>query len=162
VSRLLAGYVGVSEFKEKYGDANDPRYQKALQEFRESGESHVAAYNDFPKLEAWVEGGFSSHYFAAERGRIRARLLHEGTSSDEFEKWFLEQKAPQLKEQARKSPSTVIPSPSPSGGKGANGEGSAAAALQQAAASDTAQQLLARVRSNPALLADFREQWLQS
>src|SRR5262245_29809395 len=62
VSRLLEDYVGPSEFRREYGGPQDSRYEKALAEFRETGERHVAAYLAFPTLEAWVEGGFNRQF----------------------------------------------------------------------------------------------------
>src|SRR5262249_62035183 len=56
VSRLLEGFVGPAEFKEYYGGPADSRYQKGLEEFRGRGERHVAAYDAFPQVEAWMEG----------------------------------------------------------------------------------------------------------
>jgi predicted PurR-regulated permease PerM len=149
VARVLEGYIGPEEFKEKYGNPKDPRYQKALEEFRKSGESHVAAYNDFPKLESWVEGGFSTQFAEAERGRIRARLMHEETSSKDFEQWFLKDKVPQLQEQARKQ----VPD------KGRPTD--PVDPLVRAAASSTPQQLLEVARHNPDALPALRKEWLQ-
>jgi predicted PurR-regulated permease PerM len=149
VSRVLRDHLGPSLFKQTYGGPNDPRYQKGLEEFRESGESHVAAYQDFPKLEAWLEGGFRKQFVDAERGRIRARLVREGTSSQEFEQWFLTKKAPALQEQARKqSPQNARSSDS--------GD-----ALLKAAPSSKPQQLLDQARHDPAVLSRLREEWIQ-
>src|SRR5262249_61672024 len=101
VSRMLGDFGGPAEFRRDYGGPQDPRYQKALEEFRASGERHVNAYNTFPNLESWVEGAFSKQFAEAERGRIRSRLLREGTSSKDFEQWFLKEKVPELQAQAR-------------------------------------------------------------
>jgi predicted PurR-regulated permease PerM len=148
VSRLLENFVGPYQFKQHYGGPNDPRYQKGLEEFRATGERHVAAYNDFPNLEAWVEAGFASQFAEAQRGRIRTRLLHEGTSSKEFADWFLTQKVPELQEQAKKQ----IPR------KGRPAE--SVSPLVRAASSAKPEQLLAQARHDPALLAELRQQWL--
>ena len=99
MSHLLEGYVGPNEFRQQYGNPDDPRYQAAFAEFTRTGEAHVAEYLAFPKLEAWVEGAFNRQFSDAERGRIRARLTAEGTSSKEFETWFKTKKAPALKAQ---------------------------------------------------------------
>jgi predicted PurR-regulated permease PerM len=99
VSHLLEGYVGPSEFRRQFGGPDDPRYQKAFTEFRQTGAAHVAAYLDFPKLESWVEGGFNRQFVDAERGRIRSRLMAEGTSSKDFEAWYRARKFPALKAQ---------------------------------------------------------------
>jgi predicted PurR-regulated permease PerM len=148
VSRLLADYVGPAEFRRQYGGPQDPRYQKALEEFRETGERHVAAYLAFPKLEAWVEGGFGRQFAEAERGRIRSRLAGEGTSSQDFEHWFRTEKVPELQARARKE----VPE-----------KGRPAAPvdpLVRSAASAGPEQLLQQARRDPAALAALRREWM--
>jgi hypothetical protein len=71
VSRVLEGWVSHPAFKDNHGGPEDPRHQKALEEFRQTGESHVAACNEFPQLKAWLEAGFSKKYLEAERVHIR-------------------------------------------------------------------------------------------
>lgn len=148
VSRVLGDFIGPELFKQEYGDPSDPRYQRGLKDFRADGDSHVAAYNDFPQLEAWVEGGFREQFVEAERGRIRAQLLREGTSSKEFEHWFLNEKLPELQKQARDQ---LAPKASSS---------NAADPLVRSAASSTPQQLLEQARHNPTVLAGLRDEWI--
>src|SRR4051812_45922471 len=62
VAHLLRESVGPLEFRQQYGGPGDARYEHGLEEFRKSGERYVAAYNAFPKVEAWVEGGFSKPF----------------------------------------------------------------------------------------------------
>jgi predicted PurR-regulated permease PerM len=144
VAHLLEEHVATREFRREYGSPDDPRYQKALEEFRQGGESHVAEYNEFPRLEAWVDGGFSKQFADAESGRIRSRLLSEGTSSKAFGDWFVKEKAPRLQHLA---------------GQQTLGEDGALHAL--AAASSTPEQLLQQVRRDPALLKSLRAEWFQ-
>jgi predicted PurR-regulated permease PerM len=149
VTHVLEKFVGPSQFKREFGGPGDPRYKKGLEEFRKTGESHVDAYYAFPKVEAWVEGGFSKQFAEAESGRIRARLAREGTSSQDFEQWFLKVKVPELQEHARKvvpekgRPATSVPP------------------LVQAAASATPEELLRQVRRDPATLAPLHDEWVQ-
>src|SRR5205807_1712445 len=106
------------------------------------------AYLEFPKLEAWVEGGFGRQFAEAERGRLRTHLLSEGTSSKDFEHWFLTEKAPELQARARKD----VPE-----------KGRPAAPvdpLVRAAASASPEQLLQQVRREPPTLAALRAEWL--
>jgi predicted PurR-regulated permease PerM len=147
VSRVLEGWVSASEFKERYGRPDDPRYQEALEDFRQTGESHVAEYNDFPQLEAWLEAGFSKHYLQAERARLRQQLAREGPSSAAFAEWFVKQKFPALQAQARKQ---AAEEGHPSGPTDT---------LVRAAASATPEQLLNQVRHDPATLAGLRQEW---
>jgi predicted PurR-regulated permease PerM len=149
VSHTLGNFVGPMLFKQEYGDPKDPRYQKGLKEFRESGDSHVAAYNDFPKLDAWLEGGFRKRFVDAERGRIRARLAREGTSSKEFEQWFLKEKVPQLQAQVRKQLPPKGPSPDLED------------SLVRAAPTRHPEQLLEQARQDPAILSHLRDEWIQ-
>jgi predicted PurR-regulated permease PerM len=148
-TRLLENPIGSYEFQSQYGKPGDPRYQKGLEEFRATGVQHVQAYNDFPHLEAWVEGGFKKQFDEAESGRIRARLLREGTSSQEFTQWFLKEKVPELQEQARKQvpdkgrPSAPLPP------------------LVREAASAQPEQLLAQARHEPAVLEGLRPEWVR-
>jgi predicted PurR-regulated permease PerM len=147
VSRVLERYIGSSQFKQNYGGPDDPRYQKALAEFRTTGERHVTEYQDFPQLEAWVEGGFRRQFDEAQQGRIRLRLAREGTSSQEFVQWFLTQKVPQLQEQARQQvPEKGRPS-------------IPVDPLVRAAASAKPEQLLEQARRDPALLSALRQEW---
>src|SRR5262249_10127173 len=106
-------------------------------------------YNDFPHLEAWVEGGFQKQFDEAQRGQIRSRLLREGTSSQAFAQWFLQDKVPQLQEQARKlAPDKERPAaPLPP--------------LVREAASTRPEQLLEQARHEPATLEALRQEWLK-
>jgi predicted PurR-regulated permease PerM len=149
VSRLAEGFVGPSEFRAQYGTPSDPRYQKALEEFRPTGVRHVAEYHEFPHLEAWVEEGFRRQFTDEQRARLRVHLVREGTSSKAFEEWFLQEKVPELKEQAHQQ----VP---------AKGRPSAPVdPLVRAAAAATPEQLLQRVRREPARLATLRQEWMQ-
>lgn len=144
ISRLLEQYIAPAEFRQQYGSPTDPRYKAALEEFRKTGESHVADYLEFPKYESWVEGGFEKEFDANERARIRSALLSEGTSSKEFETWFLVEKAPELvandssaKTSANESPLKILPSTTP-------------------------EELLAEARREPAVLTLLQSEWIQS
>src|SRR5262249_28880576 len=62
VSGLVESFIGPFVLARTYGDPTDPAYKKELESFRQRGTSHVKEYNEFPKLEAWVEGGFSRQF----------------------------------------------------------------------------------------------------
>jgi predicted PurR-regulated permease PerM len=150
VAGHLEKIIGPTEFKQEYGSPDDPRYQQGLDEFRKSGEQHVQEYYDFPRLEAWMEGPFSKQFAEAERGRIRARLTKEGTSSKDFEDWFLTEKFPALHKQAEKQ---VSERGSPS---------AIADPLVRAAASTEPALLLQQLRRDPAALAVLRQEWIHA
>jgi predicted PurR-regulated permease PerM len=149
VTHQLQGWVGPSEFKQEYGGPSDQRYRDALEEFRKGGQRHVAAYYDFPKVENWVEGGFRRQFVDAESGRIRARIAREGTSSKEFEDWFLQKKVPELQDQAKNQ------------GSDKNRPTGPLDPLVRSAATSTQVQLLQQARHDPAALAVLRQEWLQ-
>jgi predicted PurR-regulated permease PerM len=148
VARLLEGLVGTSEFKRHYAGPEDPAYKKDLEEFQKANVRHVKEYHDFPNLEAWVEGAFSKQFPEAERGRVRARLLSAGTSSNEFAQWFLTEKVPELQEQAKK----LVPEKGRTSGP--------VSGLVHAAASAKPEELLEQARHDPAALPRLREEWL--
>jgi predicted PurR-regulated permease PerM len=137
-ARLVEGYVGPAEFRRQFGGPDDPRYQKGLADFRSTGETHVAAYLGFPQLEAWVEGSFGRQFADRESARIKARLLSEGTSGKDFERWYLAEKAPQLQAEARKEsqakgkPATVV----------------------------TPEELLQQARRDPSTIAALQREWI--
>src|SRR5262245_38203504 len=148
VTRLLEGFVGPYLFEQKFGGPKDEEYQEGLKEFRAHGAQHVKAYQEFPNLEAWVEGGFRRQFDEAERARVRARLLREGTSSKEFAAWFVKDKVPELQEQARE----LVPK---------KGRPSATVEpLVRAAATASPEQLLQQARHDRAALATLRAEWM--
>lgn len=148
-ARVLEKYVGPYLFRQQFGGPGDPRYQKGLDEFKATGDRHVKAYLDFPHVETWVAGGFGKQFDDAERGRIQNRLAHEGTSSREFEEWFLKDKVPELQALAKKQV--------PDAGRSAV----PIDPLVKAAATAPPDQLLQQARRDPAALAVLQPQWVQ-
>ncbi len=144
--RVLEGVVGPVIFHHEYGGPTDTRYQKGLEAFRKGGEQHVVEYNAFPHLETWVEAGFNKKFNEEESGAIRQKLSQEGTSSKDFEHWFLTDKLPQLQAdaQAKTQDSSAPLSP-----------------LIHAVASTPPEQLLEQARRNSAVLSTLRKQWTQ-
>jgi predicted PurR-regulated permease PerM len=148
-ARLLERSMSTSEFAQEYGAPDDPRYTKALEEFRATGEQHVGAYHDFPAIVALVERIFVKQFAAAQRTRARLQLLHLGTGSKEFAQWFLTRKVPELQRQARqltadRSQDTSVLEP-----------------LVRGAATEKPEQLLEQARHEPAMLAALRQEWVQ-
>jgi predicted PurR-regulated permease PerM len=148
-ARLVEGYVGPAEFREQFGGPEDPRYQKALAEFRATGQTHVAEYLQFPTLEAWAEGSFAKQFADTQSARTKVRLQSEGPSSPAFAQWFLTTKAPQLQAQARKaSPEKSRPND--------------ADAMVHAAATDSPEELLRQARHDSATLTALEQEWIAS
>jgi predicted PurR-regulated permease PerM len=148
VSRLLKGIVGPFEFKANFGGPEDPRFQKGLEEFRQTGVLHVAEYNQFPSVQAYAEGGFSKQFADSQRARIKLELAREGTSSKDFENWFIQDKFLELLEQARKQLPELGRSPVP------------VDPLVRAAASAKPEQVLEQVRRDAPTLAKLRQEWI--
>ena len=142
VARVLEELVGPSLFKQQYPNIQGETYKHDLAAFREQGVSHTSAYHDFPSFQAAAEGGFLKHFLDAEKARLRAHLLREGTASREFEQWFLTEEIPRLRRQA--ADKEKQPSP-----------------LARAAASAEPEVLLALARQDPATHAQLREDWLR-
>lgn len=146
VAHLVEQYVGPAEFKRHYSGPDDPAYRKDFADFQALQVQHVKEYQEFPKLETWVQGGFGKQFVEAETGRTRARLLHAGLSSQEFEEWFRTVKLPALQDQVKKQAS--------------DHGGSSADPLVHAAATMKPDQLLQQVRHDPAMAAALREEWI--
>ncbi|QDU88010.1 hypothetical protein Pla175_13790 [Pirellulimonas nuda] len=137
-AQLMEKVVGPAEFRRTYGDASDERYQAAYGEFRDTGRRHTQAYLSFPKLEDWVEGGFHRQLAETQAGAARAGVLGEGVSSPAFVQWV-----------RRSNRADVL--------------GDEAAAAGPSSAGDeppSADELLAKARHDPALLARLRQAWL--
>lgn len=99
VARVLEKYVGQNQFKSTYGNPQDPRFQKAFEDYRKNGQHYVAEYETFPQLVSWIEGGFSRQYDSELRAKLQTRLLSEGVSSKGFEVWLFNTKLPAFKAQ---------------------------------------------------------------
>jgi HPt (histidine-containing phosphotransfer) domain-containing protein len=142
VARVLEEFVGPSLFKQQYPNIQGETYKNDLAAFREQGVSHTSAYHDFPSFQAAAEGGFLKHFLDAEKARLRAHLLREGTASREFEQWFLTEEIPRLRRQATDKEKQAAP-------------------LARAAATAEPEVLLALARQDPATHAQLREDWLR-
>lgn len=144
IARQLESLIGPFRFRQQFGDATDTRYQEALARYRATGEKHVADYLAFPKLEAWIEGGFNRQFTDSETGRVRSHLLAEGNSSKDFETWFLNEKVPALQAQAKKDDANHRTSEP----------------LVRWAVQLSPEQLLTKVRHEPGLLSALEQQWI--
>jgi predicted PurR-regulated permease PerM len=144
MARILEQFFGPYQFRQQFGGPHDPRYQEALTRFRHSGESHVANYLEFSKLETWIEGGFNRQFTETETVRRRAHLLAEGTSSQDFAAWLINDKLPKLQAQAKNDEQAQRTSDS----------------LVAAVKNSTPNQLLVMVRQEPKLLAALQKEWI--
>ena len=140
--RVLEEFVGPKSFRRQFPNIQGETYRNDLAAFREQGVSHTTAYHDFPSLQAAAEGGFLEHFLDAERARLRAHLLREGTASREFEQWFITEEVPRLRRQAADKEKQASP-------------------LARAAATAEPEVLLALARQDRAARAQLREDWLR-
>lgn len=92
---ILAKSVGAYLFANEYGQPGDERYERAFRQFREEG-LRLQAYQDFPALEAAIEGPFIADRVTQERRRLHDELGQGGAVDRELRRWFLEEKAPAL------------------------------------------------------------------
>ncbi len=149
VARLFEDFIGPEEFKHAYTGPDDPQYQKDLQAFQATNVQHVKEYQEFPQLEAWVEGGFAKHFADIENGRVRSRLMSEGVSSQEFTQWFVDEKYPELQKAAVKQLAD-------------NGQPAAPVdSLVRAAATLKPEQLLEQARHDPKEIGALRAEWIK-
>src|SRR5262249_27538156 len=92
--------------------------------------------------------GFSKQFADEQGARIKSQLLTAGTASKDFENWFIQEKYPELQEQARKQ----LPE-----------QGRSAVPLDplvRAAANAKPEQLLEQVRRSASALAPLRQEWI--
>jgi predicted PurR-regulated permease PerM len=145
VMRLLEGVVGPYDFRQKYAGPDDPAYQADLEEFRKANVAHTQEYQKFPSIEAWVEGGFKKRFADSERSRLRAKLAAEGTSSKDFQSWFLTVKYPELKKLSQSTetrpPSSLDP-------------------LIRASRDVSPAKALDQANRDPQALASLRDEWI--
>lgn len=149
VARLVERYVGHSEFEHAYGGPQDPRYQKAFEEYRKTGQRFVTEYDNFPQLASWIEGGFSRQYDDVVRARLQSQLLNEGVSSKDFEVWFLNTRLPAAKAQAMQGITAKNNSSAP-----------LEAFLRMSATTEPAE-MLRQIRHDPILQVPLQQEWIK-
>lgn len=98
---VLAKSVGVYLFRREHGEPGDPRYERAFRQYRREG-LRLQMYNDFPALEAAIEGPFLAERVARERARVTEELGTGGAVDRDLRRWFLERRAPALYERDRR------------------------------------------------------------
>jgi predicted PurR-regulated permease PerM len=147
IARLLAGYVGPYEFRRVYGKPDDAHYQQGLQDFLKDGERHAKSYFEFSHLETWLEGGFANKFNDSQRALVRQQRAQDGTSSKDFEEWFLSEKLPELRKSLAARSTVHVPADSLEG-------------LVHSAAPDRPTELLHEVRQHPAIMAELRREWV--
>jgi predicted PurR-regulated permease PerM len=95
LDELLTRTVGAYLFERDYGGPSDERFERALREFSAHG-LRVDVYEDFPALEAAVEGPFVAAQLGAERRRLAEELGTGGIVDSDLRAWFLAQRAPAI------------------------------------------------------------------
>lgn len=142
-ARLLDGFIGPYLLRQKYpSDASD-QYKKDLEQFRRSPDRRAAEYQDFARIQAWLEGGFSRQFTEERRSRIKREVLREGALGKDFEDWFTREKYAALRDTAQK-PSKVEPD-----------------ALAAQAAAMKPDELLRAIRQEPEVLNQLRDEWVR-
>lgn len=95
LDEILTRTIGAYLFERDYGGPSDERFERALKEFAAHG-LRVDVYEDFPALEAAVEGPFVAAQLAAERRRLTEELGTGGIVDSDLRTWFLAQRAPAI------------------------------------------------------------------
>ena len=93
---ILARTVGTWEFGRQFGAPEDPRYQKALAEFKAAGRTGEGMYATFPSLHSRLESEFEANYEQAQVLHLRAEGIQGADSVLPLQQWFLKIKAPEL------------------------------------------------------------------
>lgn len=102
-NNILSETAGAYLFSRTYGSSTDPRYIAAFEKFKQEGTRGVAAYQEFPTLEASIEGRFESAFQQQEAERIRNSLKQNGPSKEAFDKWLADAKAKEMYNEKRQS-----------------------------------------------------------
>lgn len=93
---LLSKTVGAYLFRRDYGDPSDARYKKELMAFLDEGPYRVEAYQEFPGIEAGIEGTFENVVEEEQRQRLLAERGRSPMPGKAFDEWFLTRRAPAL------------------------------------------------------------------
>ena len=93
---LLANTVGSWKFARQFGEPDDPRYQKGLNQFQEAGRAGEGLYQTFPQLHSRLQAEFEANYEQAQVLHLQSHGLQGAAASVQFEQWFLQIKAPEL------------------------------------------------------------------
>lgn len=96
LNTLLANTVGAWKFERDYGGPDDQRYQKAQQEFQESGRYGEGLYQEFPKLTSRLQAEFEANYEQARAHHLQFADPTGTAAEVSLKQWFLVVKAPEL------------------------------------------------------------------
>ncbi|MDG2219858.1 MAG: AI-2E family transporter [Rubripirellula sp.] len=96
LNTLLANTVGAWKFEREYGGSDDERYQKAQQEFQDSGRYGEGLYQEFPKLTSRLQAEFEANYEQARAHHLRFADPTGTAAEASLKQWFLVVKAPEL------------------------------------------------------------------
>ncbi|MFN7974136.1 MAG: AI-2E family transporter [Acidobacteriota bacterium] len=101
LGNILTKTIGAYLFRREYGTAGDKRYDRALREWQEQG-VRVRAYQDFPALQATIEGPFDAAVQEEEAQKAGDELGQGGAIDQELRSWFLMERAPAIFAKSRK------------------------------------------------------------
>ena len=91
--------VGAYLFRREYGRPSEQRYQEALAEYQKLGRRGEGLYERFPTLREELKADFEAQYREAENLRMQEELIRAGPVGNEFDRWFLSEKAPEIFEE---------------------------------------------------------------
>ncbi len=96
LNSLLDRTVGVYLLRRTYGKPGDEQYDAMFKEYQQQGRYGEGLFHDFPSLQSRLESGFELAYEQTEKQRIREEMTRAGATSQQFDEWFLNTKAPEL------------------------------------------------------------------
>ena len=91
--------VGAYLFRREYGRPSEQRYQEALAEYQKLGRRGEGLYERFPTLREELKADFEAQYREAENLRMQEELSRAGPVGNQFDRWFLSEKAPEIFEE---------------------------------------------------------------
>lgn len=149
---VLGQTVGAYLFRLEYGGAGSPEYDAELGKFEKQGLLWTDDYRSFPRLQASLRGGFETTHEADAIGKLRSDLLNHPPADELFDQWYLHELATGtlVAPDADSSSATSRESPTAS---------TAETATQAVAALSLRQAALEEIKSNPEMLAEWKQKW---
>jgi predicted PurR-regulated permease PerM len=150
---VLSQTVGAYLFRLEYGGPGNPEYDAALGKFEKGGLLWTDDYRSFPRLQASLRGGFETTYEAEAAGRLRSEMLNHPPADELFDQWYLH-------ELSAGAPAAALDAgPSRAAPQEAALPSASETATTAAAALSERQAALEEIKSDPEMLADWKQKW---
>jgi len=150
---VLGQTVGAYLFRLEYGGPDSPEYDAELGKFEKQGLLWTDDYRSFPRLQASLRGGFETTHEADAVGKLRSDLLNHPPADESFDQWYLHELATGVLVAPDAEPSSAKSQESPTAS-------TTQTATQAVAALSLRQAALEEIKSNPEMLAEWKQKWL--